>query len=327
MTLTPTVVGRDDAGMASAAYTQGLHEIGDGLYAYLQPDGGWGWSNAGLVVDGDATLLVDTLFDLRLTAAMLDAMRAAVPAANDISTVVNTHANGDHCWGNQLVRGAEIVGSAACAAEMSELPPSLLAALVASPPEGPAGDLVRSMFGAFDFTGIEIVPPTTTFEGELTLSVGDTEVRLVEVGPAHTRGDVIVHVPAHGVVYTGDILFNGGHPIVWAGPVANWVAACDRILALDAPSIVPGHGPLCGPEAVQAQRDYFTYLVEEVRPRAEAGMDPLEAARDIDLDPLGRLGEPERFVANVAAVYRDLGAAAPADAAAILAQMADYGAG
>jgi glyoxylase-like metal-dependent hydrolase (beta-lactamase superfamily II) len=310
--------------MASAPYTQGLHEIGDGLYAYLQPDGGWGWSNAGLVVDGDASLLVDTLFDLKLTAAMLDAMRAAVPAADDISTVVNTHANGDHCWGNQLVRGAEIVGSAACAAEMAELPPALLAALAASPPEGPAGDLVRSMFGAFDFTGIEIVPPTTTFDGELTLSVGDTEVRLVEVGPAHTRGDVIVHVPAHGVVYTGDILFNGGHPIVWAGPVANWVAACERILALDAPTVVPGHGPLCGPEAVRAQRDYFTYLVDEVRPRADAGMDPLAAAQDIDLGPYAGLGEPERFVANVAAVYRDLGRPAPADAAGVLAQMAEY---
>ena len=40
-------------------YTRGLHELGDGVYAYLQPDGGWGWSNAGLVVDGEASLLVE----------------------------------------------------------------------------------------------------------------------------------------------------------------------------------------------------------------------------------------------------------------------------
>jgi glyoxylase-like metal-dependent hydrolase (beta-lactamase superfamily II) len=313
-------------GMATP-YTRGLHEIGEGIYAYLQPDGGWGWSNAGLVVDGEASLLVDTLFDLRLTAEMLDTMRAAVPAARSIGTVVNTHANGDHCWGNQLVRDAEIVGSRACAEEMAELPPALLAALTASPPDGPAGELVLSMFGAFDFTDIEVVPPTTTFDGELTLRVGDTEVRLLEVGPAHTRGDVIVHVPRRGTVFTGDILFNGGHPIVWAGPVANWVAACERILALDAPVVVPGHGPVCGPEAVAGQRDYFTYLVDEVRPRAEAGMDPAEAARDIDLGPLAGLGEQERFVANVLAVYRDLGRPAPADAAGVLMQMAEYGAG
>ncbi len=84
-------------------YTKGLHDLGNGLWAYLQPDGGWGWSNAGLIVDGDRSLLVDTLFDLKLTREMLDAMRRAVPAAQSIETLVNTHANGDHCFGNQLV--------------------------------------------------------------------------------------------------------------------------------------------------------------------------------------------------------------------------------
>jgi cyclase len=311
--------------MAANGYTRGLHEVGDGVYAWLQPDGSWGWSNAGLVVDGDASLLVDTLFDLRLTGEMLDAMRRAVPAAADIDLVVNTHANGDHCWGNQLVRDAEIVGSRRCAEEMAELPPSLLAALMADPPEGPTGDLVRRMFGAFDFDGIEVVPPTTTFDGELTLEVGGTEVRLIEVGPAHTRGDVVVHVPAHDVVFTGDILFNGGHPIVWAGPVANWTAACDRIVGLAPATVVPGHGPLCGVAEVEAQRDYFTFLEREVTPRAEAGLDPLEAARDIDLGPYADLGEAERFVANVAAVYRDLGRPAAGDALSILQQMADFG--
>ncbi|MCW3026075.1 MAG: metallo-beta-lactamase family protein, partial [Solirubrobacterales bacterium] len=60
------------------SYTKGLQEVGDGLYAYLQPDGGWGWSNAGLVVDGERTLLIDTLFDLALTDEMLRTMRDAV---------------------------------------------------------------------------------------------------------------------------------------------------------------------------------------------------------------------------------------------------------
>jgi cyclase len=94
------------------AYTRGLHELGDGLYAYLQPDGGWGWSNAGLVTSHDQSLLIDTLFDLRLTAEMLDAMRGATPAAVHIDTVVNTHANGDHCYGNALVADSLIISSA-----------------------------------------------------------------------------------------------------------------------------------------------------------------------------------------------------------------------
>ena len=95
------------------SYVKGLQEVGEGLYAYLQPGGSWGWSNAGLVVDGEATLLVDTLFDLALTREMLRAMRDAAPAAARIDTLVNTHANGDHCYGNQLVSGAEIIASSA----------------------------------------------------------------------------------------------------------------------------------------------------------------------------------------------------------------------
>ena len=318
---------RDDEAVGTLPYTKGLHEVADGVFAYLQPDGGWGWSNAGLVVDHEASLLVDTLYDLKLTAEMLEAMRRATAAAHAIDVVVNTHANGDHCWGNQLVEYAEIVASRRCAEEMADLPPSVLAEVMAAPPEGPTGDLLRRMFGAFDFTDIEIVPPTTIFDGELTLRVGDVAVQLIEVGPAHTRGDVIVHLPAQRVVFTGDILFNGGHPIVWAGPVANWTAACDRIIDLRVDTVVPGHGPVCDPARVAAERDYFGFVEREVAPRAAAGLTPLEAARDIDLGEYADLGERERFVVNVAAVYRDLGHEVPTDALTMLDQMAAYGSG
>ena len=94
--------------MAKWQFTKGLHDIGNGCHAYLQPDGGWGWSNAGLITDGDRSLLVDTLFDLKLTREMLGAMRDAVPAAKSIGTLVNTHSNGDHTFGNQLLGGAEV---------------------------------------------------------------------------------------------------------------------------------------------------------------------------------------------------------------------------
>src|ERR1700747_2349896 len=104
----------------------GLQEVGDGLYAYLQRDGGWGWSNAGLVSDGEHSLPIDTLFDVRLTEQMLRTMRKAVPAAARIETLVNTHANGDHCYGNQLLGEAHIIASERAAEEMSELPPAAM---------------------------------------------------------------------------------------------------------------------------------------------------------------------------------------------------------
>jgi glyoxylase-like metal-dependent hydrolase (beta-lactamase superfamily II) len=263
-------------------YVKGLQEVGDGLYAYLQPDGGWGWSNAGLVADGESTLLIDTLFDLKLTGEMLADMRRAVPAAASIETLLNTHANGDHCYGNQLLKGARIVASARTAEEMPELPATAMAALVAQAPEmGELGAFFLHCFGAFDFEGIEMVLPDQTFSGELALKVGSREVRLIEAGPAHTRGDTLALLPAERVLFSGDIIFNGGHPIGWAGPVSNWIAACERILAMDVDLIVPGHGPLADKAVVRELKAYFEYLYEQARACYEEGMDALQAARAI----------------------------------------------
>jgi cyclase len=205
--------------MIDSDYTRGLHDVGNGLYAYLQPGGGWGWSNAGLVVDGESTLLVDTLFDLRLTGEMLDEMKRCVPAAGTIGTLVNTHANGDHTFGNQLARGARIVASRKTAEEMLELPPAALAALrEAATQMGATGEFMLECFGSFDFTGIELVPPGETFDGELQMRVGTKGVQLIEVGPAHTRGDTLVFVPGDRVLFAGDILFNGATRSSGRGP-------------------------------------------------------------------------------------------------------------
>ena len=305
-------------------YTKGVHEIGDRLYAYLQPDGGWGWSNAGLVADGNQSLLVDTLFDLKLTTDMLDALGRMTPAAKTIDVLVNTHANGDHCYGNQLVSGARIVASKQCAEEMAEVPAGLLAGLVATAPTlGPAGDFLTAIFGSFDFAGIDLTPPDETFEGELELHVGDRVVHLLEVGPAHTRGDVVVHVPDAATVFTGDILFNGGHPIVWAGPVGNWIDACNRIAALEPRTVVPGHGAVTDIAAVLRLRRYFEDLTAYARGCFDAGLTPLEAARDAKLDVADGWTESERLVVNIAQLYGEFGGDPPRDIATVFGQMAE----
>ncbi|HET8850921.1 MAG TPA: MBL fold metallo-hydrolase, partial [Ktedonobacteraceae bacterium] len=175
--------------MSTWTYTKGLHDLGNSVYAYLQPDGTWGRSNAGLVIDGEASLLIDTLFDLKLTQEMLDTMRKSVPAAAHIDMVVNTHANGDHCYGNQLVADAQIIASTRTAEEMTTgITPSQFAMLLKQAPQlGQVGAFASYAFGRFDFENITLTPPNKTFEGELTLKVGDKVVHLIEVGPAHTR--------------------------------------------------------------------------------------------------------------------------------------------
>jgi cyclase len=305
-------------------YVKGLQEVGDGVYAYLQPNGSWGWSNAGLVADGEGTLLVDTLFDLALTEEMLRAMRDAVPAAVRIDTLVNTHANGDHCYGNQLLGDARIVASERTAAEMTELPPAAMAALVEQAPGmGELGAFFLDCFGAFDFAGIELALPGETFSGELEMRVGDRELRLIEVGPAHTRGDTLVYAPAERVLFSGDILFAQAHPIAWAGPVSNWIDACERILAMDVGVIVPGHGPLAGLDDVRELKAYFEYLYAEARVRHGQGMTALQAARSISLERWAEWGDPERLVVNIANIYSELsGDEQPLNPLAAFEQMA-----
>jgi cyclase len=293
-------------------YSLGLHEIGDGCFAYLQPDGGWGWSNAGLVVGDGRSLLVDTLFDLDITARMLDSMADHTTRA-PVDTVVNTHANGDHCYGNGEVTrrfsDVEIVASTACADEMGDVAPAMLAALNAAP--GDVGELFRSFFGEFNFDGIEIEPPTRTFDGSIEVEVAGRSVELIEVGPAHTRGDTLVHVPDAKTIYTGDILFIGGTPIVWAGPLSNWVAACDLMLAMDVETVVPGHGPITDKAGIVAVRDYLAMVDSEASGRFGAGIDAFEAARDIAQligadERFSEWGEFGRIAVNVETVYRGL---------------------
>ncbi len=292
--------------MRRPPFTKGLHELSRGCYAYLQPDGGWGWSNAGLITDGGEALLVDTLFDLRLTAEMLAAMRKATPAAARIGTLVNTHANGDHCYGNQLVDGAAIVASEASAAEMDELPPDRMALICERAASlGPGGAFFARCFRAFRFDGIVHTPPTETFHGESKRPVGEKEVHLIEVGPAHTRGDVLVHVPADRTVFTGDILFIDGTPIMWAGPVANWIKACERIAAMDVDFVVPGHGPVTDRQGALRVRDYLVYVRDEARKRFDAGQGAADAARDIALGDYESWGDAERIAVNVHTLYRE----------------------
>jgi len=292
------------------AYTKGLHEIGSGLFAYLQPEGQWGYSNAGLVLGEDSGLLVDTLFDLKLTREMLDAM-ARVRGQRPIETVVNTHANGDHCWGNQLVSGAEIIASRRCAEELARIPPIALHTLLRTEGLGEVGAYLQRIFGAFDFEGIELTPPTRTFDGELSLRVGSRELRLIEVGPAHTAGDVLVHLPAERVVFTGDIVFAGGTPIVWAGPISNWIAACDRIMQLEVETVVPGHGPVGDLGAVRDMREYLSFVDAEAAQRHAAGMSLDDAVQDIALGAFSGWLDRERLAVNVQAKYRELSPDAP----------------
>jgi cyclase len=295
------------------AYERGLHELGDGLYAYLQPDGGWGWSNAGLITDAGTSLLVDTLFDPKLTKDMLEAMQP-ITTGSPIGQAFNTHGNGDHWFGNSLLPdGIPIVATAGAIEDMKAAPAAAVNLLFNELDLGPEFNAFaeRSM-RRFDFASVIERLPTESFEGRHELAVGDRKIHLIELGPAHTRGDAIAHVPDASVVFTGDILFIEGTPIMWAGPVSSWLTACDRIIELDARTIVPGHGPVTDESGVRDVQRYLTYVRDEATQRFEAGMDETAAADDIDISDYRDWSDPERIAVNVATIYRELDSSLPA---------------
>ena len=293
--------------MAAWNFEKGLLETGNGIYSYLQPDGSWGWSNAGLIVDGEASLLVDTLFDAPLTSEMLKVMQDATGISPDkIGTVVNTHANGDHTHGNGLCTHAEIIASEASAKEMEAFGPDRLLQMMQMAPElGDTGKYFVEIFGPFDFADVAERLPTKTFSGELNVKVGDKTVELKEVGPAHTQGDVLVFVEKDSTVYTGDILFIDGTPIMWAGPVGNWIKACDLIIDRKPEVIVPGHGPITDVAGVSRVKDYLSYIDTEARARYDAGMNARDAALDISISDFDSWTDAERIAVNVDTLFRE----------------------
>jgi cyclase len=290
--------------MAKRTYKHGLEQLSAHTFAYLQPDGGWGWSNSGLIVGRYDAVLVDTLFDLRLTQRMLDEMQSVL--TGPIRRLINTHHNGDHCYGNELLPEAEIIAHRACREQMLKIPPGVFASLMHAFGDTLAGRYVQACFQDFDFNDITLTPPTTVFDETLTLYVDDHPVELLFLGPAHTRGDIVVYYPTEEVVFTGDLLFHQCTPIIWEGTCAQWIKALDTILDLDVEHVVPGHGSLADKAGVQQQKEYLLYVWECSQDLYERGV-PVEAALSrIDLGPYTEWGEAERLATNVMRFYQEL---------------------
>jgi cyclase len=281
-----------------------LREIATDVYACLQEERGLGTSNSGLV-NRDGGLVVDTFWDLPHTREMIATYERVwrAPARR----VVNTHHNGDHAWGNQLFPDAEIIGHRLCAASFGKERPEFMQALRnAGGSEDPMLRGMARQLADWDFTGVELRPPTTLVDERLDLDLGGIAVELLYVGPAHTAGDVIVHLPRERVVFAGDILFRLCTPVGWEGTYDRWIAALDAIVALDPVAIVPGHGPISGVEGPREMKAYLEYVRGECRRLHDAGLAPLEAAKRIDLGPYARWTEPERILFQVERAYREL---------------------
>lgn len=284
-----------------------LEQVSEGVFAYLQLYGQWGLNNAGFIVGKDRALVVDTCFTVGRAQRFLAAIRKTT--ALPLTTLVNTHHHGDHTYGNFLFDQATIIAHERCRQEMIA-----------------TGLSTQRLFAeGTDWGEIHVAPPFVTFTERLDLWVDDLKVEAHYVGPAHTTNDVVYYLPDRKLLFLGDLGFRGAMPFVVMGSVQGSLDAYARLAAFDVKTVVPGHGPVCGPEIFEDMAGYLRFVQELARAAEGSGTDALTAAREADLGEYAGWHEPERLVGNLhraVAELRGQPLGHPMELAPIIADMA-----
>ncbi|WP_330301486.1 MBL fold metallo-hydrolase [Streptomyces sp. NBC_00503] len=287
-------------------------EIADGVYAYVQPHGGWCLNNAGLVVGANGqALLVDTVATERRARLLREEVlkRAAPPRA-----LVNTHFHGDHTFGNYLFPEAVLFAHEEARTMMSA-----------------TGLGLTGLWPDVCWGELEVALPDVTYRDALTLRIGGVRAELLHLGPAaHTTGDTAVWLPEQRVLFAGDLLMSGAAPFCLMGSVSGSLAAMERLRDLGAETVVPGHGPVGGPDLIESNAAYFRWLAEQARLGVAAGLTPLQLARELGDGPFCALLDAERLVPNLHRAYAELAGAAPGDpldVGALFQEMAEFNGG
>lgn len=293
--MTPTAHHPATAATAGPPRTENL---APGIFAYVQPDGGWFLNNSGVLLAADSVIVIDSA----ATAARTERLREAVAGVSGlpVSTLVNTHWHTDHTNGNYQFRGATIVAHERTREMM------LLHAPTVPDPAGPFPDV--------EWGPLEPAPPFLTYSSGIVLWAGQTRCEVFWVGtPAHTTDDSVVWVPEHSLLFAGDLAFNGGAPLMSAGSISGALRVLQDLRELNPRTVIPGHGDVCGPEVFDVEIDYLTFVQDLAESGHRAGKTPMEAAIGSPRHPFDHLLDGERLVANLHRAYAEIDGAAPGD--------------
>lgn len=286
---------------AQPRFQRGWQQVATGVMAYLQPNGDWGESNAGAVFAGDECLIIDTLYDEVLTGRMLAELPARstalvnthgdfdhvggnallkgkpsyataaaihqvkrdlpqtlalLSAATEVAVQTSSLAGQVAQSSGSLKRLSETPIAKAAAKGAARLPGQGVSAVNA----GPA--YVHRMLSPFSLRKASHCPANEEVVGKKTIGVGGRAVELIEIGAAHSPGDLIVSVPDARVVFAGDLMFSGVTPISWSGPVSSLLGGLQTIRNYNPITVVPGHGPLCDLSDVRLNEDYWRWVDE-----------------------------------------------------------------
>jgi cyclase len=297
-----------------------MKQVSESCYAVLNEKNRVCDANSGLINRGGG-VVIDTQSDLAHAQRMIELFGAVWPSMP--RRVVLTHEDGDHVWGNQLFKGAEIIAHRSVPEQMKHVAdpdesrkllhgvehviPRTALKLI-HPGIAAAG---QQLLEDYDFDGIELVMPTTLFDTRHEFDLDGLDVHLIYVGPCHQVGDTIVHVPKEGVVFAGDVVFQECTPMGWTGTYEKWFQSLDLLIGLNPEVVVPGHGPICGVEGVRQMKAYFEYVRDQSRRFFDEGLSAVEASKVIEFGPYGAWRAPARLYMNVERAYREFRGEAP----------------
>jgi cyclase len=283
-----------------------LHEVSDGVFAYIQPDGTWFINNAGFVASSDGVVAIDTCATEKRTRDFLSKVSGVTDAP--LRTLINTHHHGDHTHGNYLTYPATIIGHENARTAMVQT----------------GIQHYEGVFESPDWGTLNLAPPTITFRDHVNVWAGDLKLELHYIGTsAHTNNDVVIWIPERKVLYTGDLVFNGGTPFVVMGSLAGARQSLQRLREFDAEVVVPGHGPVCDLSILDSLDRYYAFVQNLAIETDRAGISALEAARSVDLGEFGELSDSERIVGNLHRALFELKGGSASEPMNIMAAIGD----
>ena len=237
-------------------------KLSDNAYAYTAE----GDPNTGIVIGDDAVMVIDT----QATPVMAQDVIRRIREVTDkpIKFVVMSHYHAVRVLGASAYQAQHIIAS--------EDTRDLIV-------ERGAQDM-KSEIERFPrlFQAVETIPgltwPTITFKGEMTLWMGSLEVKLMQVGRGHTKGDTIVWLPQQKILFSGDLVEFDATPYAGDAYFSNWPQTLDNLAAMNPVALVPGRGAaLTTPAMVQAglagTRSFVSDLYANVKAGAAAGKD------------------------------------------------------
>jgi cyclase len=274
-----------------------LHELDTGVHAAISNDGGWAICNAGIVDLGDHTIVFDTFVNQDAAKDLKDAAERI--SGKSVDYVINSHRHGDHVRGNQVFEGAHIVATQKTRDAMAELKKTSYSNTevlreanekelekVLSAPEDPDAILQEGYIrGALEgLKTLNYTLPDVTFEASWKIQGGKREAEAISYGGGHTESDSLLYLPGERIAFLGDLLFVNYQPYLADGDRDQLLKILDKIEALDAKTLVPGHGPVGTPQDIVVMREYVAGLEKTVE-KARASGEGFEQATEVLIDP------------------------------------------